>query len=96
MSARVEAALQVRSKKLLGQMGEMVRLKHYDLRTEQSYCDCVARFIPFCSHSCPRRRGRIILNNVILARCVALRGLAAGASGCSAVMRVQLVLCALM
>ena len=34
-------------KKLLDQMRDVLRLKHYSLRTERSYCDWVKRFIRF-------------------------------------------------
>lgn len=33
--------------KLLDQMREVLRVKHYALRTEQSYCDWVVRFLKF-------------------------------------------------
>ena len=36
-----------KGKKLLEQMRDVMRLKHYSLRTEQSYCDWVERFIRF-------------------------------------------------
>ena len=34
-------------KKLLDQVRDMMRLKHYSLRTERTYCDWIARFIRF-------------------------------------------------
>jgi integron integrase len=34
-------------KKLLDQMRDVLRLKHYSLRTERSYCDWIERFIRF-------------------------------------------------
>jgi hypothetical protein len=34
-------------KKLLEQMRDVLRIKHYSLRTERSYCDWVKRFIRF-------------------------------------------------
>jgi len=37
-----------KEKKLLDQM----RVKHYSLRTERSYCDWVERFIRFHLHPC--------------------------------------------
>ena len=33
--------------KLLDQMREVMRLKHYSIRTEQSYCDWVRRYVGF-------------------------------------------------
>jgi Phage integrase, N-terminal SAM-like domain len=42
-------AVQRNRKKLLDQMRDMLRAKHYSLRTEQSYCDWVERFIRFDS-----------------------------------------------
>jgi hypothetical protein len=34
-------------KKLLEQTRDVLRLKHYSLRTERSYCDWIERFIRF-------------------------------------------------
>jgi hypothetical protein len=34
-------------KKLLDQVCDVMRLKHYSLRTERSYCDWIERFIRF-------------------------------------------------
>src|SRR6266404_6996023 len=34
-------------KKLLDQTRDVLRLKHYSLRTERSYCDWIERFIRF-------------------------------------------------
>src|SRR5260370_3990111 len=34
-------------KKILDQTRDVLRLKHYSLRTERSYCDCIERFIRF-------------------------------------------------
>jgi hypothetical protein len=33
--------------KLLEQMREVLRLRHYSIRTETAYCDWIKRFIPF-------------------------------------------------
>ncbi|HWQ92240.1 MAG TPA: phage integrase N-terminal SAM-like domain-containing protein [Clostridia bacterium] len=33
--------------KLLDQMREVMRLKHYSIRTERSYCDWVKRYVRF-------------------------------------------------
>jgi hypothetical protein len=38
-----------KEKKLLDQMRDQMRVKHYSLRTERSYCDWVERFIRFDS-----------------------------------------------
>ena len=34
-------------KKLLDQVRDVLRLKHYSLRTERTYCDWITRFIRF-------------------------------------------------
>ena len=36
-----------KEKKLVDQIRDVMRVKHYSLRTEQSYCDWVKRFIRF-------------------------------------------------
>jgi hypothetical protein len=41
-----------KEKKLLDQMRDVMRVKHYSLRTERSYCDWVERFIRFHLHPC--------------------------------------------
>jgi len=33
--------------KLLDQVREILRLRHYSIRTEQSYCDWIRRYIKF-------------------------------------------------
>ena len=38
-----------KEKKLVDQICDVMRVKHYSLRTEQSYCDWVKRFIRFDS-----------------------------------------------
>lgn len=43
-----------KEKKLLEQMRDVMRLKHYSLRTEKSYCDWVERFIRFHHMRHPR------------------------------------------
>ncbi len=43
-----------KEKKLLEQMREVMRLKHYSYRTEQTYCDWVERFIRFHQLRHPR------------------------------------------
>jgi hypothetical protein len=48
MQATVETApTGGKGKKLLEQMRDVMRLKHYSYRTEQTYCDWVERFIRF-------------------------------------------------
>lgn len=44
-------------KKLLEQMRDVMRLKHYSLRTERTYCDWVERFIRFHGKRHPRQLG---------------------------------------
>ena len=44
-------------KKLLDQMRDAIRVKHYSLRTEQTYCDWVERFIRFHKLRHPRDLG---------------------------------------
>lgn len=41
-------------KKLLEQMRDVMRLKHYSIRTEGAYCDWVERFIRFHRMRHPR------------------------------------------
>ena len=43
-----------KEKKLLEQMRDVMRLKHYSIRTERSYCDWVERFIRFHRMRHPR------------------------------------------
>lgn len=43
-----------KKKKLLDQMRDMMRLKHYSIRTERSYCDWVERFIRYHHMRHPR------------------------------------------
>ena len=46
-----------KEKKLLEQMRDVMRVKHYSLRTERSYCDWVERFIRFHRMRHPREMG---------------------------------------
>jgi site-specific recombinase XerD len=39
---------------LLDQVRDVMRLKHYSLRTERSYCDWIARFIRYHNKRHPR------------------------------------------
>jgi integrase len=44
-------------KKLLDQVRDVMRLKHYSLRTERTYCDWIERFIRFHKLRHPRDMG---------------------------------------
>ena len=44
-------------KKLLDQVCDVMRLKHYSLRTERTYCDWIERFIRFHDLRHPREMG---------------------------------------
>ncbi len=44
-------------KKLLDQIRDVLRVKHYSLRTERSYCDWVKRFVRFHGVRHPREMG---------------------------------------
>lgn len=46
-----------KEKKLLDQMRDVMRVKHYSLRTERFYCDWVERFIRFHRMRHPREMG---------------------------------------
>ena len=48
-----------KEKKLLEQMRDVMRVKHYSLRTEQTYCDWVERFIRYHKLRHPREMGEI-------------------------------------
>jgi hypothetical protein len=43
----VESVIPNPKLKLLEQMREVMRLKHYSIRTERSYCDWVRRYVHF-------------------------------------------------
>ena len=47
-----------KEKKLLDQMRDVMRVKHYSLRTERSYCDWVERFIRFDSFAAAHSASR--------------------------------------
>ena len=51
-----------KGKKLLDQMRDVMRVKHYSYRTEQTYCDWVERFIRFNGLRHPRELGEIELS----------------------------------
>jgi len=44
-------------KRLLEQVCDVMRLKHYSLRTERSYCDWIERFIRFHAMRHPQEMG---------------------------------------
>jgi site-specific recombinase XerD len=46
-----------KAKKLLEQTRDVLRLKHYSLRTERSYCDWIKRFIHFHQLRHPKEMG---------------------------------------
>ena len=46
-----------KGKKLLDQIRDVMRLKHYSFRTEQTYCDWIERFIRFHRMRHPRDLG---------------------------------------
>lgn len=48
-----------KEKKLLDQMRDVLRFKHYSLRTEQTYCHWVERFIRFHKLRHPRTMGEL-------------------------------------
>ena len=48
-----------KEKKLLDQMRDVMRVKHYSLRTERTYCDWVERFIRFHKLRHPREMGEM-------------------------------------
>ena len=44
-------------RRLLDQLADRIRFKHYSMRTEQAYCDWVRRFILFHNKRHPREMG---------------------------------------
>jgi integron integrase len=58
MSSSVDSAPSSgKGKRLLDQMRDVMRVKHYSVRTEQTYCDWVERFIRFHGLRHPRELG---------------------------------------
>jgi len=58
MSSRLTAPeTQGKPKKLLDQVRDVLRFKHYSLRTERTYCDWIARFIRFHGKRHPSEMG---------------------------------------
>ena len=46
-------------KKLLDQVRDVIRVKHYSIRTEESYVDWIRRYILFHNKRHPKDMGRI-------------------------------------
>ena len=53
------SSTQNKPKKLLEQMRDVMRVKHYSLRTERTYCDWVERFIRFHDKRHPREMNEV-------------------------------------
>jgi hypothetical protein len=51
--------MEPRPKKLLDQLREVIRLKHYAYRTEETYVQWVRRYILFHEKRHPREMGRV-------------------------------------
>ena len=45
--------------KLLDEVRRVIRLKHYSIRTEESYCDWIKRFILFSGTRHPKEMGEV-------------------------------------
>ena len=54
MTAILAAAAQQNKSKLLDQVRDVIRVKHYSIRTEQAYTDWIRRFILFHGKRHPR------------------------------------------
>jgi Phage integrase, N-terminal SAM-like domain len=69
------AATQGKPKKLLDQVRDVLRFKHYSLRTERTYCDWIARFIRFHGKRHPSETGaaevRLFLTDLAVTKNVA-------------------------
>lgn len=52
-------------KKLLDQVRDVLRLKHYSLRTERSYCDWIERFIRFHHLRHPKEMGEVEVSSFL-------------------------------
>ena len=65
--------------KLLDQVREVMRLKHYSIRTEKAYCDWIRRYVKFHGMQSREelegagRKGWLIAGRSGLARTLALR-----------------------
>ena len=53
------------AKKLLDQMSDAIRLKHYSLRTEETYLDWVRRYILFHNKRHPKDMGEAEISQYI-------------------------------
>ena len=49
--------MEQRPKKLLDQVRDVIRLKHYSIRTEQAYVDWIKRYILFHNRRHPNEMG---------------------------------------
>jgi len=49
--------MEQRPKKLLDQVRDVIRLKHYSIRTEQAYVDWIKRYILFHDKRHPQEMG---------------------------------------
>ncbi len=56
--ARVRAKYTPRAEKLMDQVREVLRYHHYSLRTEETYCDWIVRFIRFHGTRHPKEMGK--------------------------------------
>ena len=56
--ARVKAKYTPRAEKLMDQVREVLRYHHYSLRTEQTYCEWIVRFIKFHQTRHPNEMGK--------------------------------------
>jgi site-specific recombinase XerD len=52
-------------KKLMDQVRDALRLKHYSLRTERSYCDWIERFIRFHHLRHPKEMGEVEVSSFL-------------------------------
>ena len=52
-------------KKLMDQVRDVLRLKHYSLRTERSYCDWIERFIRFHQLRHPKEMGEVEVSSFL-------------------------------
>jgi integron integrase len=52
-------------KKLMDQVRDVLRLKHYSLRTERSYCDWIERFIRFHHLRHPKEMGEVEVSSFL-------------------------------
>ncbi|MDN0083699.1 phage integrase N-terminal SAM-like domain-containing protein [Crenobacter sp. SG2305] len=53
------------SPKLLDQVIDRIRLKHYGLRTEQAYTSWIRQFILFHDRRHPRETGKVEVENLL-------------------------------